>query len=203
MRPGHTPVRPRAHCVAAALAVLCCTAPALAQQPPGGAIEIRPFVGTLQPLDDRARWFLGGTYTGVQLAAEFPQRVHLVSTIAWTYALNQFLAEEGTDVWHGELGFEWGPRRRVNDEWELHPLIGAGGGVRAYDYRAPGVTSSAHPAGYLSLAVELQTERVGLRGDARLIASGFRAPVTGERVTRRDATISVGISYHLAGPRRR
>lgn len=176
--------------------------PAGAQQAPSRAIELRPFIGTLQPLDDRTQLFLGGSYSGVQLAAEFASRLHLVSSVAWTYTSNQFLANGGTDLWHADLGVETGPRRSLDERWEVHPLVGAGGGARVYDYRNAGTPRSASPTGYVSGALELQSERVGIRGDARLLASRFESPATGARRTRYDVALSIGIAYHLAGRRR-
>ena len=75
--------------------------------------------------------------------------------------------------------------------------VGLGGGVRVYDYRDATVAAAAYPAAYVSAALELQSERIGIRGDARLFASRFESPVTGGRRTRYDVAISLGIAYHL------
>jgi hypothetical protein len=202
MRPGRSTANTRTarYAALAALAALMLAGSAsiaAAQEPPRRAFELRPFVGSLQPLDDRSLWFLGGTYTGVQLAAEFPRRLHLVTSVAWTRADNQFLANQGTDIWHADVGIETGPRRGLDDSWEVHPLVGAGAGVRLYDYHARGTPTLAVPAGYVSAAVELQAERVALRGDARLYGSRFESPVSAGRRTRYDVAISLGIAYHL------
>ncbi len=163
------------------------------------AMEVRPLVGVLIATGDRRKEFKDATTAGVEGAYERSSRFHLVVSVAWTHGHAKFgsLNNDLTHVWHYDAGFEVNALRHVDSTWLFRPFVGAGLGLRSYEYTATGMGSSMCNSGYGTAGAELQRHRIALRFEGRDYLSCFQSPITAEKRTVNDIRLSFGIAIHL------
>jgi hypothetical protein len=161
--------------------------------------EVRTFAGAFVPTGDMRNDFKTATMLGAQVAHEFSEHLHLLGSFAWTHGHNKFanLNDDRTFIWQYDAGIELNLVREINDQWLFRPLVGAGVGGRTYDYAAAGVGTNTCSAGYASVGSELQRGTVAVRLDARDYLNCFKSPFTGEKKTRNDVGLTLGLVYHI------
>ena len=161
-------------------------------------LEVRPFMGVYVPTGALRDDMKAATTLGAQGAIELTQRFHIVGTLAWTHGHHKFdLLNDRVNLWQYDLGAEFNPFRPMGNDWMLQPFIGLGAGARTADYRAEGLGSKTCTAGYGALGTEVQRGAVALRLEARDYLTCFESPITGNKRTRNDATIALGVAFHL------
>jgi hypothetical protein len=160
--------------------------------------EVRPYVGAFVPVGSQRDDFEPATTVGVQVAIEMTPNVHAVANLAWSGARNRFaFLDDDTDIWQYDLGVEANLVRRLSPDWLFRPFIGAGAGGRTYAYDAPDVGRHSGLGAYGALGGEVQVGRVALRAEARDYVTSFESPTTGNRTTRSDVGMSIGVAYHF------
>jgi hypothetical protein len=172
---------------------------AVAQSEGSMAVEVRPSVGVWLPTGEQRNDFSASTSFGLQGAVEFSSRVHGVISGSWTRSSSKFasFSNKSAHIWQFDAGAEYTLVHRLTGDWRFRPFVGAGAGVRTYDYPAAGVGSKGCAAGYGALGTEFQRREVAIRLESRDYLSCFDSPITGVRRTRNDAVLSFGIAYHM------
>ena len=162
--------------------------------------EIRPFVGVYVPTGAMRDAMKAATTLGAQGAVELTPRFHVVGTAAWTHGHHKFAAStDRVNLWQYDVGLEVNPFRPMgaDRDWMLRPFVGLGAGGRTAEYREDGLGSKTCTAGYGALGSEVQRGAVALRLEARDYLTCFESPITGTKKTRNDATIALGVAFHL------
>jgi hypothetical protein len=182
------------------LAVLLGLAPALGAQSPSRRVtpEVRPLVGAYVPTGSMRDAFEPATMLGAQFGLELSRNFHVLATGTWTQGHNNFdFSTDRVNIWQYDVGVEGNLIRPLGEEWLFRPFLGVGAGGRTYDYRAGGVDTKSCTAGYAALGSEFETGAYALRAEARDYLSCFESPVTGEKQTRNDFGLSLGVAYHV------
>lgn len=140
-----------------------------------------------------------GQLSAVQLAWLVRPALAITGTAGWARSRDRLTANTPKlDVFTGDLGAElrpaqWFAERKVS----LSPFVGAGAGVRSYNYRKLDVDATHNVAGYLAAGGELGMGRVGLRLEVRDYATGFKPLVgAGTSDTRNDVMLMAGVRFN-------
>jgi hypothetical protein len=159
--------------------------------------ELRPFAGVFLPVGAQKSDFKSATMVGAQGAIELTRYVHGVASVGWTHGHNRFFAEDLTHIWQYDVGAELNAVTEMGWGWYFRPFLGTGVGGRTYNYRDGSAKTTTCAAGYGSLGGEIQHNVVAFRAEARDYISCFESPVSGEKRSRNDLGLTVGLSYHL------
>lgn len=160
-------------------------------------VEVRPFAGIFLPVGTQRADFKPATMVGAQAAMELNRHIHALGGIGFTHGHNKFYAKDLTHIWQYDLGVEFNLIREIGYNWYFRPFLGTGAGGRTYDYRSLTDGTRSCLAGYGTAGAELQRGVVAFRIEARDYLSCFESPETGEKQTRNDLGLSVGLAYHL------
>ena len=185
--------------VTALAASVACASVASGQATDATPVELRPFIGVFVPIGSQSSDFKTATSVGFQGALEMSQHIHGLISGTWTRDHTK-VGSFNTDVaniWQFDAGAEFNLVRPLNHGWLFRPFVGAGAGLRTYDYAAVLVGSKSCSAGYGALGTELQRDVVAFRLEGRDYVSCFQSPITGNRVTRSDIGIALGLAYHM------
>jgi hypothetical protein len=90
-----------------------------------------------------------------------------------------------------------GAARRFQVRHHFRPFVGAGVGSRTYDYKDRQTKNTSCVAGYASLGAEIRHRVIAVRSEARDYLSCFQSPISGERRTRNDLGLTIGLVYHI------
>jgi hypothetical protein len=163
-----------------------------------GTFEIRPMVGAFVPTGSMRNDFRDGMLYGIQGGFEFRSDIHLLLGGFWsrneTHAA--VLGSRHADIWQFDAGAEANLIKPMGRDWFFRPFVGAGLGVRTYDYSATDGTNRCL-AGYGSLGGEAQRFIGAIRFEARDYVTCFESPVTGVKKTRNDVGLTLGFVYHV------
>lgn len=160
--------------------------------------EVRPHIGVYLPLGDQRDIFKSSVMTGAQLAVQACDVTHFVGTFAFAGpSFRAKLAQPGhAHVYQGDLGVEVGRDMAMSNGWSFRPFLGAGAGVRAYDYTNAEPTkryATAFGAG----GAEFRRDRIALRVEARDYLTRFKGIRSTENPsTRNELALSAGIVLH-------
>jgi hypothetical protein len=192
-------MRYSSHFASALVSVALGASVAAAQADHSMAVELRPAVGVFIPSGAQATDFKSATLVGFQGALEVSKYVHGVLSGAWTRTHTKYatISNDAAYIWQFDAGLELSESKSLGNGLSSRPFVGAGFGLRTYDYAALKVGSSDCSAVYGSLGYELQRRDIALRSEARDYVSCFRSPVTGRSATRNDIGISIGLAYHI------
>jgi hypothetical protein len=162
-----------------------------------GAFELRPIVGAFVPTGEMRNEFRDAVLFGAQGGFEFNSNVHMLlgGFFSRNDAHRTFVGSSTADIWQFDAGAEANMIVAMGRDWLFRPFIGAGGGLRIYDYEAS--ASNQRPAGYGSVGIELQRFDGALRFEARDYVSSFESPLTAVSKTRNDLGFSLGFVYHM------
>ena len=186
------------HLLAMAMAALACAATASAQERwRGPSDEIRPFVGVFVPVGAQRADFKSATMVGVQAAAELTRHFHGVASLGWIHGHNRMFTNDVTHIWQFDGGFEANAVRSMAWGSSFRPFLGAGVGSRTYDYKDRQTKNTSCVAGYASLGAEIQHGVIAVRSEARDYLSCFHSPISGERRTRNDLGLTIGLAYNI------
>lgn len=169
-----------------------------AQRPPN-IPELRVAVGASVPAGALRDDFRGAPIGAVQGALQVTPRLHIVGTGSVVAGRSKYAVDETkVTVLQLDVGVELGAPRPVGGGWSASPFVGAGAGVRAYDYRSRELDTRTGPVAYATVGGEMEFDRGGLRVEAREQLFRVRAPIAGaETRTRGDVVLLAGLTFHL------
>lgn len=162
-----------------------------------GAFELRPMVGAFIPTGSMRKDFTDAVLVGMQGGFEFSSNVHLLLGGFWSRD-NTHVNTIGTkqaDIWQFDAGAEFNLLKPMGRDWFFRPFVGAGAGLRTYDYEVGGTNRCT--AGYASIGAEAQRFEGAFRFEARDYVTCFESPLTGAKKTRNDVGLSLGVVYHV------
>jgi len=160
--------------------------------------EIRPLLGVYIPEGAMRGAFEHAPMLGAQAALELSRNLHVLGSGSWTYGRSRLpLPATRVNIWQYDVGVEVNHIRRVGEELYLRPFAGLGGGGRTYEFPSGSMPARTCTAGYAALGGELQVERAALRVEARDYLTCFESPITGQKRTRSDIGLTLGIAYHI------
>jgi hypothetical protein len=140
-----------------------------------------------------------GQLSAVQLSWLVHPAIAITGTAGWARSRDRLVANTPKlDVFTGDLGAEFRPAQWFTDhKVSMSPFVGAGAGVRSYNYRKLEVDATHNVAGYLAAGGELGMGRVGLRLEVRDYATGFKPLVgAGSSDTRNDVMLMAGVRFN-------
>ena len=181
------------------VALLCLPLVASAQMPDRGIPEIRPFAGALVPTGDNRDLVKDAFLAGLSAGFEVSENLHLLGTFAWSPSREKLdLTRNRVDVYVYSVGAELQTARGPSGERWLRPFVGLGMGGLTYHLRDISLNEKNYLAGYGSLGVELQMEKIGLRLEGRDYLHQFKGIEGNEKATVRNFTqFMAGLSYHI------
>lgn len=140
-----------------------------------------------------------GQLSAVQLSWRVHPVIAITGTAGWARSRDRLIANTPKlDVFTGDLGAELRPAQWFADrKVSLSPFVGAGAGVRSYNYRKLDVDATNNVAGYLAAGGEFGFRRVGLRLEVRDYATGFKPLIgAGRSDTRNDVMLMAGVRFN-------
>src|SRR3954468_14485859 len=137
----------------ALISVILGAMPAPAQTDHTMAVELRPAVGVFIPSGAQATDFKSATLVGFQGALEISKYVHGVLSGAWTRTHTKYatFSSDAAYIWQFDAGLEVSESKSFGNELSSRPFVGAGFGLRTYDYAALKIGSSDCSAIYGSV----------------------------------------------------
>ena len=143
--------------------------------------------------------------TAAQLSWLVRPSLAVTGTFGWARSRDVASANSPKlDVFTSDLGVEARP-----DTWVLRrsltfsPFVGAGAGVRSYNYRNLDVDATNNLAGYGAVGGELGLGRFGLRIEARDYATGFKPLISrGSSAARNDVVIMAALRFNRRASRK-
>ena len=161
--------------------------------------ELRFTSGALVATGEQHNAVKDGQLSAVQLSWLVNPAISITGTAGWARSRDRLLANTPKlDVFTGDLGAEFRPAQWFTDrKVSLSPFVGAGAGMRSYNYRKLDVDATHNVAGYLAAGGELGLGRVGLRLEVRDYATGFKPLVgAGNSDTRNDVMMMAGVRFN-------
>ncbi len=140
-----------------------------------------------------------GQLSAVQLSWLVRPALAITGTAGWARSRDRLMANTPKlDVFTGDLGAELRPAQWFTDrKVSLSPFVGAGAGVRSYNYRKLDVEATNNVAGYVAAGGEFGFRRVGLRLEVRDYATGFKPLIgAGRSDTRNDVMLMAGLRFN-------
>ena len=164
-----------------------------------GHVDLRPFVGVYIPTGGMADDLGSATALGAQVAVELNHNLHVVGSAFWARGDSKFgFDDPATHILQYDLGLEVGHQRPFRPIWSLRPFLGIGAGARTYDYMSAEAGVNTCAAGYGTVGAEMQRSSFGVRLEARDYVSCFESPLTGDKRTRNDVTLGLGVTIHFS-----
>ena len=163
-----------------------------------GAFELRPSVGAFIPTGALRDNFRDAMLVGIQGGFEFNSNVHMLlgGYFSRNDAHGAVLGADKADIWQFDAGAELNGIASMGRDWFFRPFVGAGAGIRTYDY--PGAMGTNRcAAGYGSVGTEFQRFAGAFRFETRDYVSCFESPLTGVKKTRNDLGFMFGFVYHV------
>ena len=163
-----------------------------------GAFELRPMVGAFIPTFSMRNDFRDAVLVGAQGGFEFNSNVHFLLGGFWSRNNTHvsMIGSEHADVWQFDAGAETNLIKPMGRDWFFRPFVGAGLGMRMYDYTATD-GSNRCLAGYGSVGAEAQRFTGAFRIEARDNVSCYESPLSGVKRTRNDIGLMFGFVYHV------
>lgn len=161
--------------------------------------EVRPFVGALIPTGEQRDIFRNAVVSGVQVAVEARDMVHMVGTFAFSGPSfkGRLQNNDHTHIYQGDVGAELFRSFEANSKWMIRPFLGAGLGMRTYDFTGADPTRT-YPAGFGALGAEFQTGNIALRLEARDYIIRYKGISGGDKASSRgEAMFTGGLVFHL------
>jgi hypothetical protein len=166
---------------------------------PSHAWELRFTSGALVATGAQRDAVKDAQLSAVQLSWLVHPAIAITGTAGWARSRDRLMANTPKlDVFIGDLGAELRPAQWFAErKLTLSPFIGAGAGVRSYNYRKLDVDATNNVAGYLAAGGELGFRRVGLRIEVRDYATGFKPLIgAGRSDTRNDVMLMAGLRFN-------
>lgn len=205
-RSAATPLRRAAGAVALAVVSAGAASAQTAVATPTATWELRFTSGALVGTGAQHDAVKDAQLSAVQLAWRVHPSIAITGTAGWARSRDRLLANTPKlDVFTGDLGAEFRPVPRFAErKVSLSPFVGAGAGMRSYNYRKLDVDATNNVAGYLAAGGELGFRRVGLRLEVRDYATGFKPLIgAGRSDTRNDVMLMAGLRFNRHQPTRR
>jgi hypothetical protein len=161
--------------------------------------ELRFTSGALVATGEQRDAVKDGQLSAVQLSWLVHPAIAITGTAGWARSRDRLMTNTPKlDVFTGDLGAELRPAQWFTDrKVSLSPFVGAGAGVRSYNYRKLDVDATNNVAGYLAAGGELGMGHVGLRLEVRDYATGFKPLVgAGASDTRNDVMLIAGVRFN-------
>lgn len=173
-------------------------APAGAQPGTTMAFEMRPAAGMFIPTGEMVHSFHAAALAAFQGGFEINDHAHVMLGGIWTPSNARFASfnRKRTNIYQFDAGGELNLITPMGRSWYFRPFVGAGVGMRVYDYQAR-VASQACAAGYGAAGLEAQRFAGAIRFQARDNVSCFTSPESGARKTFNDVALSLGFVYHV------
>jgi hypothetical protein len=163
-----------------------------------GAFELRPVIGAFIPTGSMRNEFRDAALYGMQGGFEFNSGLHLLLGGFWSRndTHQSIVGSTRADIWQFDAGAETNLIRPMGRDWFFRPFLGAGLGMRTYDYSATSGNNRCF-AGYGSVGAEAQRFEGAVRFEARNYVTCYESPVTGVKKTRNDVGLTLGLVYHV------
>ncbi|MEP6833687.1 MAG: hypothetical protein ABJB74_09840 [Gemmatimonas sp.] len=161
--------------------------------------EIRFTSGAFVPTGNQRNFLKDAQVTAVQVSWLVRPKVAITGTFGWARSRDLQSADKSKlDAFTTDIGVESRPVQLFADRLvTLSPFVGAGAGVRSYNYRQLDVSATNNLAGYGAMGGELGLGRVGLRLEVRDYVAGFKPLIgAGKSDQRNDLVMMAGIRFN-------
>lgn len=179
------------------LGIVVAARPSVAQTPTQPKTwEARMTSGAFVPAGDQRNSLKNAGTTAAQVSWLVRPSLGITGTFAWSRSRDvAMIAQPKLDVFSSDLGLESRLTERFRESRvTLSPFVGAGAGVRSYNYRKLNEDATHNVAAYAAVGGEIGVRRIGVRLEARDYVSQFRPLIgTGQSVTRNDVVVMVGL----------
>ncbi len=167
-----------------------------ATTPPMSRWEMRFTSGALIPTGSQRNFLKDAQMSAAQLSWLVRPSLAITGTFGWARSRDLNVSTRPKlDVFTSDVGVEARPAQWFAKQVvSFSPFVGAGVGVRSYNYRSLDADAAHNVAGYVAAGGELGMGRVGLRLEVRDYATGFK-PLTGvgQSATRNDVVLALGL----------
>lgn len=162
------------------------------------AWAIRFTSGALVPTGTQRNSFKDARLSAAALSWRLSSSLAITGSFSWAPSrVVDAIDRTKVDVFTSDLGLEVRmPELTPSHAISVRPFAAAGGGVRTYNYRAPGIETTNDPAGFLAVGSDVGLGRVGVRFEVRDYVSRF-TPLIGNAAAeaRNDLVMSIGLSF--------
>jgi hypothetical protein len=158
--------------------------------------EVRFTSGALIATGNQRNYLKDADMSSAQLSWLVRPSIALTGTFGWARSRDLHNADRPKlDVLTSDVGAEYRPAQWFADRAvSFSPFVGAGAGMRSYNYRSLDENARHNVAGYVSAGGELGVARVGVRLEVRDYATGFKPLVgAGTTTARNDVVVAVGL----------